>query len=80
MKMLIAGKNYKSVPIDDHFFCGVCGGVADDPKKCQSCEDVFCDTCIQETKKKSNECPACKKQPFKDIQLSRYERIKLNEA
>ena len=80
MKKLIDGKNAKSTPIDKHFFCGVCEGVADDPKKCQNCENVFCEICIKATKEKANVCPSCKKSPFKEINLSRYERIKLNEA
>jgi hypothetical protein len=80
MKMLISGENYRNTPIDPHFFCGMCKNVADDPRKCQNCEDVFSESCIKKIKETTNECPACKKAPFKDIQLSRYERIKLNES
>jgi hypothetical protein len=73
-------------PIDEHFFCGACRNIVDEPKKCSHCEILICDSCIKQLLKKDsktktgNTCPHCKSKPFKDVNLSRYERLKLNEV
>jgi len=35
-------------PIDDHFTCTICLGVAMDPKECQTCNKLNCKKCIND--------------------------------
>ena len=43
---------------------------------------MYCGACIQSTKEKADVCPdpECKLTPWEVVNLSRYERIKLNET
>lgn len=43
--------------IENCITCIICSGVVVDPIMCRSCENVFCRSCIEEWKKKSNTCP-----------------------
>ena len=43
--------------IENCIICTICSGVVIDPLQCRSCENVFCRSCIEEWKKKSNTCP-----------------------
>jgi plasmid rolling circle replication initiator protein Rep len=41
--------------------CNLCNEIALDPKRCGSCEEIFCNSCIQNKFCKDFKCPLCNK-------------------
>ncbi|OMJ83561.1 hypothetical protein SteCoe_15469 [Stentor coeruleus] len=47
--------------VDNYFICPICYFVASDPVSCKSCEQIFCEGCIDRYSKiKENKCRICK--------------------
>jgi hypothetical protein len=44
-------------PLEEYFSCSICTKIIVDPMECKRCENAFCANCINEWKKKRNECP-----------------------
>ncbi len=43
--------------IEDEITCSICSGIKQNPIMCIKCQNSFCSNCIDDWKKKSNECP-----------------------
>ena len=41
--------------------CSICSEIADIPLNCYYCDNIFCKGCYEIEKRKSNQCPFCKK-------------------
>ena len=58
-------KDYNS--IKDEIICEICQGILIKPKQCNSCENNFCEKCINKWLLKNNSCPnRCKKFTLKE--------------
>jgi hypothetical protein len=67
------------------FVCLICTLVVEEPRKCLTCESVFCLRCLEGWRARPNRdntdyCPGtCGKSPLVDVDLSLRERRLLDE-
>ena len=78
---LTSEQNSKHQPVKGRFVCLQCLDVVIQPKKCKSCEKLFCSKCIDKWTKLDvkHGCPNCRSVPFKEAKVSRFELESLNE-
>ncbi len=59
--------------------CLLCSNIVKEPLQCGECENLFCEKCISNHLENYNSCPNCKDEPFKQIKLSKFIKLQLEE-
>ncbi len=57
----------------EDFICSICLDMINNPKQCKECNNLFCESCIDEYNIINNLCPICK-EPFIKQNINKYVR------
>ena len=69
----------KVIVKDKYLLCTICSDIVIHPSKCQECEYLYCQACIQHQLKIDEHCPNCRKSFIPTPKLGRYERNRLDD-
>jgi len=64
--------NQEEVPLLSNLECPIDNLITLNPFICSKCETVFCNECIEQWKKSSNECPTCRSKLLVNVQLEKH--------
>ncbi|XP_065901584.1 TNF receptor-associated factor 6-like [Dysidea avara] len=66
------------IPPSKDFECSICLSVLREPYLTTCCGSHFCQLCVDNVKKKNNECPVCREKPVNAV-IDKYFRRQLNQ-